>query len=207
MSVSIVCVTTRDIKQNGYILFGPDKNAIIIDPGFDPELYLSELKKRELSLQSILATHGHFDHIGAVHELMKICSGDFIIHSEDLDVLNKAKLLAKFLNSGEEIKTPIPSKVLNGESGKLIFDNIEIDWVKYPGHTPGSICFLLEDNIFLGDLILPKNHFSNRLPGANTQFMKLSLAKIADLPNDLTAFPGHGKTRKLGELLNRVVGS
>jgi hydroxyacylglutathione hydrolase len=204
MTTSVIKITTRRIMQNGYLVFDNNKNAIILDPGFDAVRYLEELRNHDLKLEAVLATHAHFDHIAAVDQLIKSLSVGFYLHRDELEILRRAKLYANFLSSGEQITTPKPSNFLDGDCGKLNFGGFSIDWLKCPGHTPGGVCFIVENNIFTGDLILPKDHFSQRLPGADKANLSISLARLSELDHSLTAHPGHGNSGKLGDLLTSV---
>lgn len=201
---SIVTITTRDIKQNGYIIIGADNEAVIIDPGFDAARYHAELNSKDVNVKYILATHGHFDHIGAVSELVDTYGVEFAIHEDDISTLNRANMFSNFLNSGEKISIPNASNILRGKAGCLEFNSFKVDWFHSPGHTPGSICFLIGNNIFTGDLILPKSHFSSKLPGASKQDLDTSLSNLMLIDAGLNAFPGHGKARALRDLLGFV---
>ena len=205
MKPVIITITTRDINQNGYIIIGANNEAVIIDPGFDAERYNAELDSQAVSVRGIFATHGHFDHIAAVSELVDTHGVEFAIHEDDILTLNRANTFAGFLNNAEKILIPQPSNILRGKMGSIKFNSFQVDWFHSPGHTPGSVCFLIGNNIFTGDLILPKSHFSSKLPGASKHDLDKSLSSLLLRNGELNAFPGHGKAKTLNDLLGSVV--
>ena len=139
MSSSIITVTTQTVKQNGYLVVADNRDAVLIDPGCNPEKYIKEIETHDLNLKAIIATHGHFDHIGAASELKDLYSVDFIIHSKDSAILKTANFYAKLLSSHESITIPEQVKFLEGNRGVLDYNTFKIKWLHSPGHTPGSI--------------------------------------------------------------------
>ena len=87
-------------------------------------------------MKVIIATHGHFDHVGAISELQHRYNVNFIIHELDVQTLRRANLFAKFLNADNPIVVPKPSYLLSGEKGELNYNSLKIDWYRCPGHTP-----------------------------------------------------------------------
>jgi hydroxyacylglutathione hydrolase len=204
VELKILKVTTQRILQNGYIIVGLNEQAIIIDPGSDAELYKKHLRAMNLELQAIIVTHGHYDHVGAISALQNSSPVDFFIHEKDISMLKQARLFSKFIGAQEVFIPPTPNRIISGFNGTLQIAGLKIDWFHAPGHTPGSVCFTIGKNIFTGDLLLPKNHFSNKLPGASKEQLKLSIKMLENIDKNMTAFPGHGKNCSLSVILDRM---
>jgi hydroxyacylglutathione hydrolase len=161
------------------------KEAILIDPGLE---FLSEAKpildyiaNRDLTLKFIMNTHGHDDHIKGDRIFQQKFNIPICIHSLD----------AHFLESKEKPKFP-PNVLL--EDGSFVKFGTEILKVIHtPGHTRGSICLLGEKLVFTGDTLFAGGIGRTDFPGGSMSDMKVSLEKLASLPDFMLVYPGHGE--------------
>ena len=183
-----------DYQTNCYIAYAPEsKSCAVIDPGYFPERILSFLADQGLSVDAILLTHGHFDHVGAVESLAKATGcrlwmkeadytqrkspqNDFLypIHDHTFCEVN-------FCEEGEKIC-----------AGGLTFTVMET-----PGHTWGSVCYLCGDAMFSGDTLFEGSWGRTDLSGGDGQTLALSLERLGELEGDYTVYPGHGGTTTL----------
>lgn len=181
-------------QTNCYIAYAPEsKTCAVIDPGYAPEKILAFLENKGLTLDAILLTHGHFDHVGAVEALVKAtgCSlwmreadytqfktpeNDFFYPLHDCTFCE-----VNFCEEGEQIC-----------AGGLTFTALET-----PGHTWGSVCYLCENALFSGDTLFAGSCGRTDLPGGDYRTIVLSLERLAELPGDYTVYPGHGGTTTL----------
>ena len=183
-----------DYQTNCYIAYAPEsKSCAVIDPGYFPERILAFLRDKGLTVDAILLTHGHFDHVGAVEALVKATGcrlwmkesdytqrknpqNDFLYPIHDCDFCE-----VQFCEEGEKIS-----------AGRLTFTVMET-----PGHTWGSVCYLCGDAMFSGDTLFADSWGRTDLPGGDGQTLALSLERLGELEGDYTVYPGHGGTTTL----------
>ena len=179
---------------NSYIV-NDKKFSFLIDPGDDGERILSLIKDKELDIKSIVLTHGHFDHIGAVEFLKKELKVELCIHKDDnIYLADKKKNLSYF--KGIEISLETADILL--KEG----DNIGgFRVLSTPGHTPGGISLYNQEEgiLFSGDLIFRNAYGRTDLPGGDQNILFSSLEKIIQLPAETLVYPGHGPTTTIGE--------
>jgi len=179
------------IRTNCYIIKKNDK-TLVIDPGEDAEKILKISGK----IDYVLLTHGHFDHVGALKKLKENNSLTKIyLQKEALGEYKKANLFAGFV--GQRIDKPPKPDVIYQELPNLI-NGLEI--IKTPGHTKGSICFLLNGYLFSGDTLFKGTYGRVDLPYSNPEDMLESLKKLSQLDDDLKIMPGHGD----GSILKKI---
>ena len=171
--------------MENFIYFIGDKNTrevMVIDPAWDPDFLINEAKNNDLKIKAALVTHGHFDHTNGVEGLLKHLDIPIYINKIEYDFL-------KF-NWGENIK-----KTESGE--KIKIGNIEITFVHTPGHTPGSQCFLVSNNLVSGDTLFINGCGRCDLPGGNVEQMFDTISnKLMKMSDDTIIFPGHNYADK-----------
>ena len=146
----------------------------VIDPGDEAELIISRLKALDWVPKFILITHGHFDHVTALPDLVKAYpDAEAGIHQLDVDYLKEKTPLVYF----EEGDTKGPLKIIH-----------------LPGHTPGSLCFFDEEAevLFTGDTLFSGSWGLTNLPGGNEADMYKSLKRLLSMKGDIIVYPGHG---------------
>jgi len=164
------------------------KEVSIIDPAWDIDFLLQHINEKELSLKSVLVTHYHQDHVGGnfgSHEIQGIA---------ELLEKNPVKIYANKNESEGLIKVTGISKsdIQEVDSGDhLQLGEIDIEFLHTPGHTPGSQCFKINNNLVSGDTLFIEGCGRVDLPGSNSEDMYHSLKKLASLPNDTILYPGH----------------
>ncbi|MFQ5475203.1 MAG: MBL fold metallo-hydrolase [Candidatus Nanoarchaeia archaeon] len=161
--------------QNFCYIIGENEVAVV-DPGFDADIILDEIADRKVKF--VILTHTHFDHTGSLNELMfklseKGQEPEIVIHDCKKD--------------SYEDYTVKPVK----NNDIIEVDDIKITVLHTPGHTPGSICLLFDDNLITGDTIFVEGCGRTDLPGGNTEEMFESIQRIKELPDDIKIWPGH----------------
>ena len=175
-----------DYQTNCYILHQEgNRDCLVIDPGYEPEIILSYLSEKGLTLQAILLTHGHFDHVGAVRELAAQTDCRVYINPKDLS-------LPPMLTAG-----PLYYTNTYGEGDRLDIAGISFRVLETPGHTPGSVFLMAEQNLFSGDTLFCGSCGRTDLPGGDYRAMKESLKRLASLREDYNVYPGHGSNTTL----------
>ena len=191
MSVEIRHLNVGPWKENTYCIIS-NYEAWLVDPGDEFDLLKQKFEVDKLDIKGIINTHGHFDHIGAVYEFQEESNLPFYIHSKDKRILIQASLYCKLAGSDKIIKTPeIHGFIDNFEKFDLANKSIFIHHT--PGHSAGSVCFELENNLISGDLFFRDSIGRTDLPGGNAAVLKKSIEYIIKNFEGYNVYPGHGE--------------
>jgi glyoxylase-like metal-dependent hydrolase (beta-lactamase superfamily II) len=182
-----------DYQTNTYIVSGNGKGCVLIDPGFEPQTILDHVAELGMTVEAILLTHGHFDHVGAVEKIVATTGCELWLHKADWDLPSNPTNRYIYPLSGNNF-TDI---LFCGESNKIQAAGLCFNVLSTPGHTPGSVCFLCEDHLFSGDTLFAGSCGRTDLPGGDTAAMRLSLRRLAVLDRPVTIHPGHGPATTL----------
>jgi len=173
-------------QTNCYIIHDEhSKTCCVLDPGGEAKKVLELLQNRNLTLEAILLTHGHFDHVGAVKDLHEATGCKVYLCTEDLS------MPAKF-TAGELVYTDP-----YGEGDVLHLAGLTIRVLHTPGHTPGSVCLCVESSMFCGDTLFAGSCGRTDLPGGDQNLIFQSLLRLASLEEAYTCYPGHGGSTEL----------
>lgn len=185
-------------QTNSYIIScESSKNAVIIDPAEPDASIMDYLTLHQLHLTHILLTHGHLDHIGGVAWLQKKYQSQIWMHSADVSLLQSASEFAHFLNlPAPELFTP-QKFVKDGDA--IIAGSLQLQVLHTPGHTPGSICFIINDHAWVGDTLFAGSIGRTDLPGGDdAQIIRSIRQKLLTLPENCAIYPGHGPASSIG---------
>ena len=176
-------------QTNCYILWQSDRaDCILVDPGYEPQRILAELKQLGLNIAAILLTHGHFDHVGAVKELVTLTGCKVYIHEKDLT-------LPDWITEGTLYYTDLYGAFVE-EAG------IRLQIISTPGHTPGSVCLLNGNILITGDTLFAGSCGRTDFPGGSWAEIYQSLKKLAAMPGDYQVYPGHGEATTMEQERN-----
>ena len=171
------------------------RNCCLIDPGYDAELLLAHLQGQGLTLEAILLTHGHFDHVGAVKELVEATGCKLWMHQSDWSQHNDPTIAYFYPLANCDF-----TEVQFCEEGEVISAaGLKLTALETPGHTHGSVCYLCENALFSGDTLFAGSCGRTDLPGGDWNVIQDSLSRLAGLKDDLTVYPGHGNSTTLAE--------
>ena len=186
------------LQTNCYILKSDDSDeCAVIDPGGEPQVVVDAIRSAGLTLKFILCTHGHPDHTGGVKRLQEELGGSFYMAFADIKYSAQPPgwLLAAL---GGFTRPPEPERSLNSALSVAIGSG-EILFLRTPGHTPGSTCFLFEKMVFTGDTLFKESIGRHDLPGGDGQQELESIRdKLLVLPHDTRVYPGHGPSTTIG---------
>ncbi|MDD3629084.1 MAG: MBL fold metallo-hydrolase [Candidatus Humimicrobiaceae bacterium] len=181
-------------KVNCYIL-SLDNVNVIIDPGAEFMVIKKNLEKSGIKPDFILNTHGHYDHIGAVNDIISYYDIPFYIHElEEQIITDPLKNCSSFFGENE---LSLKTYNLIKEEDYNRFLSLGIEIINVPGHTPGSIMLKVEDTLFTGDLLFKGSAGRTDLPGGSIIQIKKSLAKLKNMDYRLKIYPGHGQESTL----------
>ncbi len=184
------------LKANCYIITSQKNNAVVIDPGGQSHKLMKFLDENGITLKKILLTHGHFDHAGAVNDLMAKTRAEVYIHRLDgefLTDIDKFFCTHRPLFDFEPIRDYIPLE----DNDVIELDEIKIKVLHTPGHSKGSSIFIIDDVIFSGDTLFKDSCGRTDLYGGNYSQILASLKKIAALTGDYKIYTGHGEATTL----------
>lgn len=185
-------------RQNCYVLGTDDGQSILVDPGSDAEHIQEMLKQQELTPLAVVNTHAHFDHIGAVRDLMEYFDIPFYLHAADAPLLRRANLYRLVFDGKTSVRIPESFEDLT-DTEILDIGPFHFRVIATPGHTAGSISLEIENALFTGDMLMSNGPGRYDLPGGSKSDMQASMLIYEKLPQELTVYPGHGKPFKLAE--------
>ena len=161
------------------------KTCVVVDPGGHPNKVLKYLEDKGLTLEAILLTHGHFDHVGAVKELAETTGCKVYLHAADLT-------LPENYTAG-----PLYYTHNYDEGDVLELAGLTIRVMHTPGHTEGSVCLVVDDVIFSGDTLFCHSCGRTDLPGGDPDAIMTSLARLKAMEGDYRVLPGHNRATTL----------
>ena len=166
--MEVKCLPLGAYQTNCYLGWGENgDDCIVIDPGYTPQAVLSEAQKWGKRISAILLTHGHFDHVGGVRELMEETDCAVYLHEAELS-------LPPSITDGALRYTDTYA-----EGSELRVADLTIRVLHTPGHTPGSVCLIAENVLFSGDTLFLQSMGRTDLPGGSTKDMVQSLSNVS----------------------------
>ena len=199
MDMRIEARVTGFIEENCYFAANPEtRETVVIDPGDDAPQLLAHLRDADAVVVAYLLTHGHVDHVTAVAALCAVHPAPIHLRARDAAwCFSPRNNLPGFYDALAAPRAPLVS----AQEGD-IFEFAGARWsvVETPGHTPGGICWRLEDDraLFTGDTLFRGTAGRTDLPGGDARALTRSLRKLAALDGDWTVYPGHGDPTTIG---------
>lgn len=195
--MKVVMIPLGLYQTNCYIIYDEEsKGASIIDPGSEGEELISYIEEQGLQVESILLTHGHHDHIGAVQDLVDKYEVPVYIHPKDAEFLRNPRLNLS-ADSGVPLSFTLKEKhVVAGDTLKA--GGVEFKVLETPGHTQGSISFYGNDIVFVGDALFKESIGRTDFPGGSyEQLLKSIETELYTLPPATLVCSGHGPTTSI----------
>jgi len=198
--MKILCASVGPLQANCYLIWDDDRRACAIDPGGEPERLVRLLEGEALTLERILVTHGHFDHVEGVRALAE-ATGARVCCSSPV-----ARVLAGSEGCGAT-GYPIPGldpQVIEEvtEDSEVRVGALAVTIVATPGHTPGDLTFEIGGHLFCGDLLFYRSVGRTDFPGGDFAELLASVSRLASrYPGPTPVHPGHMQSTTLGEEL------
>ena len=196
-----------DLQTNCYILQSHTA-AIIIDPGDEPERIVRFVQDIKVKPGQIVATHTHFDHVLGVDAVRAKLNIPFLIHRDDLPMLESMQSrVRQFM--GFEVPPPpkVDGYLKDGDALRVGNETIRV--LHTPGHSPGSLSLSGDGYVFTGDALFNQSIGRTDLPGGDlTNLIHSIKERLFKLDDDTGVYPGHGAETTIGDekLTNPFVG-
>ncbi len=193
--MEVLKIETRRLVENIYIIIEGD-GAIIIDPGYEFDSLVDLIENRDLKLEKILLTHGHGDHIGSCEQLRAKYNTPVYAHEKERELLLDPNLNLSAAMYGD---ISLEADFYVNEDSEVYFNDHKIEFIYTPGHTIGSQCIKIGQNLFTGDTLFRNSIGRTDLPTSSPEDMKNSLEKIKLLDDELIVYPGHNSSSTIGD--------
>ncbi|MEI7473157.1 MAG: MBL fold metallo-hydrolase [bacterium] len=186
-------------QVNNYLVVCEEtKEAVLIDAGGDLTKLEKRLEETGATLKYIFNTHGHLDHIAGIYDIQKKLGVKVYLHKDDeflVDSFQQSLSMYGF----PHYETPKIDEYFE-EHQELKVGNIVFKVIHTPGHSPGSVCLLADNNLFAGDTIFSRSVGRTDLPGGSYRQLKSSVEDIIfKLNENIIIHSGHGPTTTVGE--------
>jgi len=172
------------------------QKGFVIDPGADPKKIIDEINKLGISIEWIILTHTHFDHIGAVKAVKDATGAKIAMHElEDDEGVSQKLAQVLGVSTGSMIK---PDRVLR-DGDVVAVDDLQFTVMHTPGHSPGGLSLAGNNVVFSGDTLFNAGVGRTDFPGCSqTQLVESIRNKLFSLPDNTVVFPGHGPQTTIG---------
>jgi glyoxylase-like metal-dependent hydrolase (beta-lactamase superfamily II) len=196
--MKVIAMEVGNLGTNCYVVYcEATGKAAVIDPGGDPQAILAVIAEHKLTVEWIINTHGHADHVLANLSLKEATGAPLLIHQADAEMLNSAqKNLSSFIGGGA---TCGPADRLLHEGDMIPVGQFDLKVIHTPGHTPGGICLLAGDVLFSGDTLFAESIGRTDFPGGSySQLINSIKEKLMVLDDKVAVRPGHGPETTIG---------
>jgi hydroxyacylglutathione hydrolase len=192
--------TVGPVAENTYIVRRDDSDrALIVDPGDEADKLLGAIDALGVTLDGIVLTHTHFDHVGAVAPVAKATGAEVWVPEVEAFVLADINRFVPWPGIGPFESYEAEHTLKGGE--RLELAGFEIDVLSTPGHSPGHVTFSIPDEaaVFSGDVLFQQSIGRTDLPGGDHATLLESIRMLVDtLPAETTVYPGHMGITSLG---------
>lgn len=179
----VIKIYPTGFSCNSYIVTADGESGILIDPG--QESVMEDVANEKIHITHVLLTHGHFDHIGGCRAAQE-SGASVLCHETETEVIEKYNLAYEFGAAFPRFKP-------NGtfKEGDYDFGGIAVKVMETPGHTKGSVCFLIGDNLFTGDTLFCGNIGRTDFATGDYSALERSIKKLYALKGDYRIYAGH----------------
>ncbi|HEY5501814.1 MAG TPA: MBL fold metallo-hydrolase [Candidatus Anoxymicrobiaceae bacterium] len=197
--MNIETFTDLSFGTNCYLVWNEgSRNSVLIDAGLGIQAIIEFLKKEELQLEAILITHAHPDHIAGAADLADATGADVYLHEIEIQALEMMPQAMLAMLGIEDLRKPTDMKPLSGGQ-TLELAGLEIKVLHTPGHSPGSVSFLIGGALFDGDLVFRGSIGRTDFPGGDFEALMNSVREhVFVLDPETRVYPGHMGSTTVG---------
>lgn len=191
-------LTVGPFQENTFFLRRSDStDVLVVDPGDESDRLIAFLEDSSLQPIAVINTHAHLDHIGAVQAIKSRYDVEFYLHSDDLPLLQSAPEQALLFGLAPP-EVPEVNHDLKGKT-RLHLAGLDLELRHTPGHSPGSVTFVLHDRVLSGDVLFRGSIGRTDLPGGSLPvLLKAIREELFPLPDETTVHSGHGPDTTVG---------
>ena len=194
--MEIKMIKTGLLQENTYVI-SKDNYCLVIDPGAELNKINEYLNDKNLKTKAILLTHGHYDHIGAAKELSLIENCNIYASFYEKEIIEDPEKNGSKRYTKKELT--LDNVVYFKEEVILEIGDFRAEVVFLPGHSPGSVGYIIGEAVFTGDTLFKGTYGRVDLYGGSKTDMKKSLNYLFTLTDSFKVFPGHGDITTIGE--------
>jgi len=184
-------ITVGPLQENCYIVGDEQtKQAIVIDPGDEPDRILEVIRDSNFQVSAVILTHAHFDHVGAAGDIKRTAGAKVLMNVADVELYKGVRDQAAFW--GYEVDDlPEPDGFIT-EGDEVKAGALTFKVIQTPGHSPGGICLYGEGVVFTGDTVFQGSVGRTDFHGGDAEKLKESFRRLINLPGDTIILSGHG---------------
>jgi hydroxyacylglutathione hydrolase len=190
--LSLECITVGPLQANAWLLLDSDTGeAALVDPGEEPRLLLSHLARCDCRLRWLLATHGHFDHVGAAAAIQQELDVPLLVHPGDIPLIESMPAQQAAFGLPPSNVPRLEDTLTDGRVLELGSHSLEV--VAVAGHSPGHVMMTWPGHALVGDCIFAGSVGRTDLPGGDFDTLAKSIReRIYTMPPPTVLHPGHG---------------
>ena len=195
----VIGLTNGVFQENCFLLIDPDtRDAVIIDPGEESELFLRRIEHEGLTLHAVWLTHAHLDHILGVRRIVEAKAVPVYLHPADRPLYDGMSQQGSWLGVQADGPPPPPNHDL-ADGDVVTVGGLDFEVRHVPGHSPGGVAFVGHGIAIVGDALFAGSIGRTDLPGGNTERLLRSIReKLLSLPDETIVYSGHGPETTIG---------
>ncbi len=192
-------IVVNHFQVNNYLVIcEKTKEAALIDAGGEINKVMQVAKKHNANIKYVLNTHGHVDHVAGIYDLKEKTGAKVFLHKDDEFLLGYYQNHAEIYGFQKE-KVPTVDEFIKEDGFEIKVGELVVKTIHTPGHSKGSVCYLVDNKMFAGDTLFCESVGRTDLPSGSYEELKASIEnKLFILSDDIKVYPGHGASTSIG---------